>query len=259
MARKHLSDLYRRGIDWTIKDEKTGDEVEVYIKKLNPLENKEAREKGNAARARILMRRNDRDSDEWLNVYSEVFDMSDEVRIDKCISMKATQKRAQVEAELAMADDSEWAKDDYLEGLREAWEDLRAEFVDPEIPNDEKKEAIRVFEELNRFANEVDKVLENEVKALRLPYENMDQDDLMEKTVAAVFEETAYLAWMEKYYYYRAFYSTREREDHKKKHFASVREVEELEPQVYQQLVTGYKEVELSDLEVKDLEQTPTS
>lgn len=259
MARKHLSDLYRRGIDWTVEDEFTGDSVEVYIKKLNPLETKEAREKGNAARARVLMRRNDRESEEWLNAYSEVFDMSVETRVDKCITLEAMQKRAQVEAELAMADDSEWAKDDYLEGLREAWEDLKNIFVDPEIPDDEKKEAQGVYDELNRFADEVDKVVEIELKALRQPFEHLGEEALIEKAVAAVFEETAYLAWMEKYYYYRTFFSTREREDHKKKTFSSVREVEELEPEVYQQLVKGYKEVELNDLEVKDLEQTPTS
>lgn len=255
-----LSDLYRRGKNVTITDPGTGVEVEFYLKKLNPLEAKQARDKGNASRARVLMKRKDPESDVYLAAYSEAYDQPRESRIDDILGMKVLQKRQQVEAEVEMTEDSEWAKDGYLSGLRESWDDeLRDQFVDPEIENEDKEDAVRVFGELQRFGDEVEKVLKHEIAALRRPYEAMSDDELLEKTIETQFEQMGFAAWLDTYHSYRVLLSVRDKDDHSKKVFKHLTEVQELETPVFNTLIDEYSQLEATDMQVKDLEQTPSS
>lgn len=266
-AKAHLSDLYRRGASLTLDDGDVG-EVEVYLKKLNPIEAKEAREKGNAARARVLMKRKDKDSDIWLDAYTRVIDMEEEERVSLIVAPEVLKRRIEVEVEVAHED--EWLENDYLDGIHEAWQDgldvqyqSAREKVDDGVEEEElekgEKEALKAMEEMTRFSDQVDKIMKSETSAIERPIKSYEEEQLIEKAVESLFEKESYDAWVDAFLAARIYFATRDVNDHAKKHFRTFRDAQEVEPEVLTALLEGYRKVELVDLEVKGSEQSPTS
>lgn len=256
--RKKLVDLYKRSTTVTIGDGE--DTVEVAIVKLNDIDTDEVLRKANAARARILADRNNKTSELYLSVWSEVDEFATEDDPSFLVSHVTIQelaKRAEsIEAELGGADDSEWAKDDYLQGLRDAWEGgLKERHVeDPEDPESKK-----VLAELTRFVDEVNVKVEEEREDLAAVYETMPFDVLREKVVKASLQSVAESAWWTEYRLHRAYLTTREPHDHSIRHFDNRLDVDATNSEVRSQLFAYYEAMAVDDREGKGSPGTPGS
>jgi hypothetical protein len=150
LKKSHLKDLYRRGKELRLDD---GDgEATVWLQKLSPVDHATAVSRASAARARALMSRNDPDSDDYMSAYGAVIGsgVERETLIRYINLPELGNKEMIIEAE--MAAEEEWSKDDYLQGLRDAWNDtLELRYaLEPDDP-----ECKRVFAELTRFADAV--------------------------------------------------------------------------------------------------------
>lgn len=242
---KRLSDLFKRSKEVTFEED--GEEVSVLVCKLHPLEAEEVRVKADAARARVLLARRDHSSDEYLSAYSLVSDMSSEDLVERLMAEKQASLLEQIEAELAS--EEEWSKDNYLEGLRTAWDDGLGERYHSST---EDEEAERVFAELSRFGAQVMELLEKNTSDYRATIESWDREKLEDRFLEQEFETRANMAWIAEYRREELYRAVRHVDDRRKLYFESRDEYRELEPEVVQRLIAALQEISVDALEGKD-------
>ena len=255
--RRRLSDLYVRGQEVELNDGEDADPVVVWVHKISPLENKQAMDQANAIRAKLMAARFVCDESEVrLTIFSEaemagLFAERGRM-IDYIKDEEITQARMSIEAQLA--DDEEWKKNDYLEGLRESWngtEDdggMRKRYaMNPEDP-----EAKAVFDELKRYVEKVEELLERERKRFRREEDRTTDQELRNQVVDKLIESEADNVWYGEFRKRQLFYSIREPEAHDQRYFQSVDELDMLDEQVVGMLLEKFDEVNVSVSEGKD-------
>lgn len=256
--RRRLSDLYVRGQEVELGDDNEDeDPVVVWVHKISPLENKQAMDQANAIRARLMASRFVRDESEVrLTIFSEA-EMAglfvDRNRmIDYVKDAEVTQARMTIEAQLA--DDEEWSKNDYLEGLRESWNGEGADggmrkryAMDPEDP-----EAKAVFDELKRYVEKVEELLERERKRFRREEDRTTDQELRNMVVDRLIESEADNVWYGEFRKRQLFYAIREPEAHDQRYFSQVEELDMLDEKVVAMLLDKFDEVNVSPAEGKD-------
>lgn len=257
MTKRRLEDLYVRGRQLVI-DDGTGDPVEVWLQKLNPLEHEKSIRKAGAAKARVLMAMKDHDSEEYQEAFSDVLDFgSREALVDYLIAEEASRINETKETELSFQE--EWHKEGYLQGLQDAWEDPERPLKDVYATNPADIEANRVFLELKRFADQVTAEIDPLLDELRARYQDASEEDLQAEALKRFMELRAGLAWLREYRRNEVFFATREPEDHRKYYFATRDQVDELSNEVYHQLSDGCQELMVESGEGKDLPSSPSS
>lgn len=245
--RRSLSDLYMVGKLVEVDDGEGP--VPVWLQKLNPLDTEQAFRKAAAARARVLIARKDREGDAFMALWSEVSDIgSRETLIDYVIADDLGKFSDSLEAQLMH--DEEWSKDGYLQGLQDSWE---SEMQERWLADKEDQEAVKVFDELSRFNNEVQKKLDGERDRLRKDYANVSLEDLEAKAVDRLLEMKAQLVWMQEYRRAVVWRAARDPENHKKYYFNDRSQVDELAPEVTNQLIDAYEAMTVSVPEGKEL------
>lgn len=255
--KRRLEDLYVRGRDLTIGDG-GGDPVLVWIQKMNPLEHEKSIRKAGAAKARVLMAARDKDSEEWQEAFSDVADIGDRTAlIDYLISDDVAKFQDAKEAELSFAD--EWAKDGYLQGLRDSWDDPDNPLSKAYHLDSENEEARRVFLELKRFTDQVQEEVQPEIERLRRDYEQTDEETLHDRALRRFVELRSGLAWLREYRNCEVYFSVREPDDHRKYYFTAREQVDGLAPQVFAQISMAYQELVVDVTEGKDSPRTPSS
>lgn len=251
--RRRLADLYVAGREVTIDDGHGG--VTVWLQKLNSVDHDLARRRGSAARARALLAYRDPDSDEYRNMYSDVTDFGERATlVEYLIQEELYRIRQARESELAAAE--EWSEDGRLEGLRDAWEET---LKDRYAADPEDAEAKRAFNELKRFADEVDKQVDGEAVRLRRDYEEVADDDLRKQVAERFISTRADLLWVDEFRRSQLWLATRDPDDHKKHYFHSREEVDQLADQVFVALADAYKELTTEPMEGKGSRGTPPS
>lgn len=257
MKRRRLADLYRKGREVTF-DDGSGEPVVVWLQKINPVDHETVLRKANAARARLLMYRNDRDSEEWQAAYNEALDFGTrDMLVEYLIQPELAKRERGVEAELA--EEEEWSKDDFIQGLHDAWNDgdnaLKYRYAeDPEDP-----EAKRVFAELKKFADIVNTQLEGIAEQLRRDYEGVDEEELRQTFSNQFLEAKANSVWLTEYRRSQLFLATRYPEDHGRFYFESRDEIDSLEDEVFIPLVNAYESLIVDVTEGKGSQPTPAS
>jgi hypothetical protein len=258
--RRRLSDLYVVGKEATINDNTGEEPVVVWIQKLNPLDNDNALRRAAAARARYLAYRKEPDSDEYRAALSDVTDFATrDTLIDMVARDEILVRRMRVEAEMGAED--EWSKDDYLQGLHDAWEG------NPDSPGLKERYAIerddpeakRVLEELGRFNKQVDQRMEGEREEVRRDYEHKTDDDLTSIAVERIIESRATTQFMREYENEMLLAAVRELEDHKKRYFIDRAEVDGLDQKVHRQLLEHLQMVTVERDEGKGSRGIPAS
>jgi hypothetical protein len=252
MAKKRrLSDLYRRGKEVTF-DDGEGAPIVVYLKKLNDIDHGRAVRRANAARSRVLCR-TDEFSEIYDSVTAEIFDLTVEDLVDELTNDDVARKNAVIEAQHAALE--EWADESYLQGLQDSWEeDLYAVWVkDPEDP-----EAKRVFEELKRFAAEVDEELEAYGAQMRADWESKSEEALREEVIQRRIKQLGDVAWLQEFRRCEVWLSLYEA-DKTTRYFQARDEVDDLSPAVLIRLVREYQEIAVDPLEGKDSAASPDS
>lgn len=253
---RKLSDLYRRGVECFI-DDGEGGTVEVWLQKLNPLENETASRNANAARARHLLSLRNHESVEYLALLSDVLDYSREDLI-KFLAAQDIGKRAEA-LEAEFADEKGWNEDDYLQGLNDSWADgLRERFEDqPDDKPDE--EAQRCFDELARYQSEFGARLVAEEENLAADMEGKTDDNLREMMVERLLRLQADMTWLLEFRKTELWLGVREPEHHKSRYCTDRFEIDELASEVTTQLIEKYVELNVPVTQGKDSPPTPTS
>jgi hypothetical protein len=220
----------------------------VWLQKLNPLEHEKAIRSAGAARARAMLEGRNRDGEAWQEAYADMHDLGPrETLIDYLIAEEISKRTDAHEAELAF--EEEWAKDGYLQGLRDSWE---GGLKDRYVIDAGDEEASRVFTELQRFSDQVSAQVEPETADLRRDYDDISDDALMQKAVERFIELRSGLAWLREFRRSEVFYATREIDDHRKYYFTTRDEVDNLASEVFTQLTTAYQELIVDPSEGKD-------
>lgn len=255
--KRKLSDLYVLGAEVEIDDGSGQEPVKVWVQKLTPLQQEKTLRRANGARSSVLSARNlPADSEERLVYQHELEEISKDrdAMIDYLISDKLG-LIYQVE-ESRLAEEDEWKKDGYLQGLSDAWNDtLKDRYaVDPE-----DDEARRNFEEQKRFAEIVEKAVEGERKSLVKDYSEKTDEQLEAEVLDKVLESAADLEWLKEYRRCEVWFFTRELDDHNALYFESRDEVDELALETFGALLTAYNDLRVDVIEGKDSEGTPVS
>lgn len=257
MAKLH--ELYQRGLEDSITDE-DGNTSKFWMKKLNPVESKSCIVKSNAVRARFLTAQRDKESEEYLNLLSEVIDMDEETLLDTVVSKEVGEKAPALEEEIKS--DKRWTENNYLESIKDEWEDS-AKMVwidsrpreDGSIPeHDHSKEEVasaeRIFNDLTELTEAFDEALDTYRKNAIKNVERLSQEELETKAVDVLFDRAANAAWVETFYKWQVFYSTSDLKT-KKRYFDTFDEIEALPLDTYVGLLAAYRKLEVTNTDAK--------
>ncbi len=253
-----LSDLYVVGKVLTISDG-PGREVTVWLQRLNPAEAEEAYKKAQAARSRVLTCKNDRDSDLFQSTWLQVLELGEDV--DSLIEYVVEPERYLIEmmreAELSIEEDGEWSKDNYIVGLKEAWEESLQEKI---LEDPEDEEAKRVHAELQRFDAVLQERVTAELARVRAEYDDATLESVREKVHTSILDALGNMSWLQAYHKAEVYFGTRQIDMNRVKYFERYGEVEELPGPVLSQLMAGFESLpRIGVIEGKDLGETPSS
>lgn len=253
MKRRRLGDLYVRGKALSVSDGE-GEPVKVWLAKLNEVDREASLRRANAAKARFLMDAAHEDSEGFAAAYGEVRDVDDrEELILFVIADELVKSRRAIEAE-RVGDEESWGKDDYLQGLLDAWNGddenpglSKAKEEDPDDP-----EAERVWLELGRFQDEVQAEIRADTDRRFKDWEDVELEDLRRKAAHKLVELRAADEFIKEFRRQQLFYAVREPNDHRKRYFATVAEIDDLDSELRDHLQNQYEELIVDRTEGKD-------
>lgn len=240
--KRRLSDLFVVGKE-VVFDDGSGDPLVIWIQKLNPVEHETAMRRAAGARARVLSGRHEAEME---MARDEAAQFGRDGWIEYLASDILGKKINAIESELASED--EWAKEDYLQGLKDVWDTSMEQLLkdEPEDPS-----AIRVRDELERFRKELEHRVEGERERIVKDLAQKDDDDLERRVVDRLVGTRADLAWLSEFRKCEVWLSTRDPEDHREKYFANRDEVDDLSQEVLVRLMTAYQDLTVDPLEGK--------
>lgn len=248
---RKLSDLFRKGKPFTLDDGDGG--VDIYLAKLNPVQTEKAIRKANAHRARYLSSMKDKESDIYLAAANDVWDMEFEELVQYAVADELARRSSAIEAEFA--EEAGWMKDDYLQGLHDAWNDgLQEVYFETDDEAEKDPEALRVFQEMEKYSNQVSERMLKEQDALTKDYETKDVEKLREQMIERVIKMQADMAWMIEYRKSEVFFGTYTATTPRKPYFANRQEVDELEETT---LTTLIAEIGTLSVEVEEGKDSP--
>ena len=264
IKKRKLQDLYITGREVPINDESGEDPVIVWIQKPNSIETESASRNANAVRSNILIALRNNDSDEYKNSYAEVLDMDRETLIEIAIQDDMSRSVQAIQAEIA--EDEEWSKDDYLQGLKDSWfgdnkadKGLKAVYENADENDSKYADAKRVFSEIQRFEAACNKRIEGERERLLKDFANTPIESLHDTAVKHDLGLRGNAAWINEYRRSQLFFAVREQDDHKKHYFESRKEVDELHRKTMDTLYDHYDALNVEVSEGKDLPPIPDS
>ena len=243
-----LKKLYTITTEVTFPDGEGGEET-LYLKKINPIQDKEASEASQRVRGHTLaLKRAAYDHPTKMRIRDdlELYGLGDrEARISFVVSEDAVKLRRTVEARLAA--DPKWSENDYYIALSESWFGGMKERYDI---NPEDEEAAIVYDALLKFTEEVDAAYIRELDDLFEVKRILSDDELTEKCVEKILDYQARTAQMKEYDMWRIYFATYEDSDFKVRFFDSAEEVYEY-PDIVERLITSYEDMALDALEGK--------
>lgn len=262
-----LEDLFKRGRPVTITDPKTEKTAVVYVAKLSRPQRIEATKRADAVRARIISLRNHTDSDDYMAIKNGVYEMDDRDQLVALIIGEDVAKlRIVTQAEIEH--DEKWSEDNYLSGLQRDWSETMAERFGEDS---EDSEARRVYEELNRFLDEVQDAVSQQIDSLRGEYTDKTIEELQELAMPAMLDEAANTAWSEEYercgVWQATYKAVRRGEDEDgnpiygqgDRYFKHRHQVDEIDDEVYLPLHHALREITVGGYEGKDSPESPDS
>lgn len=269
--RMRLEDLYQSGRRETFKDN-NGNKVDVWLAKLGDADHQSAINHAAAARARSMLSTGDPTSDHAVILREQLLQWGTETQplVDFLAYARVQKKLLSTRAEVEGAEQSEWAKDRYIESLRDAWlgigddNGLREVWmaheagdmsVDPILVD----EAKRVLAELTRFDTEVEARVQSQLEEAKADLVDVDLVDLRDLAFEQFREDLAAQAWDEEFRHARLFYGVREVDDRNRRHFSNIEAVRRLDKELKDQVIKAYLEMIVDDLEGKDLPRPRSS
>lgn len=247
--RRKLSDLFVLGTEVVFEDG-SDDPPKVWIQKLTPAETQEAADKARPEKMKILSIRRLEDDDPVKLRYIDEVETSLEDRDDKFAFLLSDKiEKAAISAQEEVASRDEWAKDDYLEGLQEAW---RVELRDRYLLDQEDEEAKRVFNQLEKYTDQVTKEIEHASEELKREIDHLDDDELKRRCVRKLIEVYSDEALLEAFRTWQLYFAVRDPDKHSKRYFSSPEEIDSLQEPVLKRLRNEYAELSVEGFEGKD-------
>lgn len=251
---RRLADLFQVGKLIEIDDGQLDEEgniqesVKVYLRKLSPLDTEKAARLANSARAKLLAARDQEAAEEFMIRQVDAAAMSREDRIKIVMGEELMRIRQLRESELEH-DEETWGKDAYLQSLRDAWDDgMKDRFaMDPDDP-----EAKACFDELSRFNDEVESIMQGEETMMIDSYGNTADEVLNRQVANKMLETESDTAWLNAFRKAQILYSVRDPDDKKTQYFESMEEVDELPLAVLKRLLTEYRALSIDSIAGKD-------
>ena len=250
-----LFDLYKMGKELTITE---GDvSVTVYLQKMNAIQQQKAQRKANGARAGVLAMQRDENSEqraEYETGFVDQFPTRSD-RVQFLVADKNVNERSKAEARLAESD--KWAKDDYLEGLQEAWEDEMKDLWTSEDTRTEESD--RVYKELKAYIGEVDEAVKPAHDKAVKEFEAKTDDELHRLVVDRQLRAESDMAWLNEYRMQEIFFTVRDKDNTNKFYFGSRQELDMLPNLIQQKLLSAIQQLTVDVAEGKGLPETPDS
>lgn len=249
-AKRRLTDLYTLGKTIVINDDQDDDPIEVYISKVTDLESKTCVEKSAAARAKYVLMVNDKTSPER-DIFIDQLEANDLSDKDSLIEIVIATKIQESEQshESRIASEDPWAENNLLISLRQAWvdglEDRYAE--DPE-----DVDAKRVYDELLKFAREVQEAVEDDRENFKMAFEARPYVDILDEAIDQLIEMEGNGVWVDQFQRWRTFYSVKEVGNKHQRYFESKDEVDRLDNRILRRLIDEYDSLAVSAMEGKD-------
>lgn len=253
MKHRKLSDLYVRGRELAPSDG-DGDPVKVWLAKLNEVDREAALRRANAAKARYMIDADDEDGELFASVYGEIREIEerDEV-IVYLVAEDVSKARRRIEAQHAL-DEETWGKDDYLQGLVDAWygDDAEPGLAQAHQEDPEDPEAKRVLGELERFRQLVNAEVAVETEGLMKDYEGVPMETLWRKCAHRLLELRATDAFAREYKRQQLFFALRDPVNRRMRYFERVAEVDDLDDDLRDYLYEQYEDLMVDRSEGKD-------
>lgn len=248
--RRRLSDLYVVGRKEVLSDGEN--EIEVWVQKISPLDQRKAMDMAHAARSKVMAAKNAPDDDEQRKVVEteaewDGFTAERDQMIQFLTMSDVAKSRQSHEAEIAS--EGEWAKNDYYNGLREAWMSEMKERFDAD-PDD--KEASQVFKELSRFMEEVDRRVNKDRKSFARGYAQTPDETLKRKVIDGLIDAEGDQVWVGEFRKAQLYYAVRDPEDHTALYLEGPDEIDMLDPRIGRQLFDAFDELMVDQVEGKD-------
>ena len=260
MITRRLSDLYQTGKLVSLTDG-DGPDVQVWLHKLNPVDRETCLRRANAAKARFMIEADNEDSERFQAMYAQVREIPDrDSVVGVIVSEDIMKHRERVEAKL-LNDEDTWGKDDYLQGLLDAWvgdddnPGLAATFA--EYPDD--PEAVRVNTELTRFETEVGDQVRPYIEKLRRDLDDAPDDVIWRRGAHRMLEIRGNEAFNDEFDRQQLYFAVRDPEKRSERYFHSVHEIDDLDERVVIKLKTHYQNLTVSTTEGKDSRASQSS
>ncbi|QBQ74874.1 hypothetical protein [Caudovirales GX15bay] len=253
VKRRRLGDLYVRG-QMLEPNDGNGDPVKVWMAKLNDIDRETAVRRANAVRARFLIDADDEDSETFMAAYGEVRKIENRADlVDFVVAEDVLRARNRIEAEFSTDEDT-WGKDDYLQGLLDAWVgdegNVGLSQVLAEDPED--AEAQRVDGELKRYEKQVQSAMEAEISRLKKDWEEVPDETLRRKAAHRLLELNASDQFLREFKRQQLFFSLRDPVQRQIRYFEKVSEVDDLEDELRDFLQDQYNALIVPSAEGKD-------
>jgi hypothetical protein len=253
MKRRRLSDLYVRGKEYKI-DDGTDRPVKVWLHKLNAIDREACFRRASTAKARFMTESDDEESDVFQSMYAQVREMSDtDGLIAILVAEDLFKYRQSVEAELGQ-DEKTWGKDGYIQGLVDAWigDDNNQGLAAVIARDEEDPEAKKVISEIRRFEGEVAKAVAIESERLQKDWLDTPEEILWRKSAHRILELRGNEIFNTEFERQQLYYCVREPDDHNKRYFANLHEIDDLDEKVTEDLIKFYGLMVVDTTEGKD-------
>jgi adenylate kinase family enzyme len=253
MKRRRLTDLYVKGKEVEVSDG-SGEPVAVWLQKLNGVDREACLRRANAAKAKFMIEADKEDSEIFQAMYAEVRDTPDrEGLVGVVVAEEVARHRMRIEAQRA-ADEETWAKDNYLQGLIDAWigddDNPGLAATQAEYPDD--PEVARVLAEIERFEHEVTEETRAHTSALLKDWQDVSDEELWRKASHKLLERRGNDMFNREFDKQQLFHSVREPDEHAKRYFLSVKEIDDLDESIVNRLIKHYGYMMVDGIEGKD-------
>lgn len=232
MKRRRLADLYVRGRDLNV-DDGSEDPVKIWLQKLNGIDRDAVIRRANAAKARYLMEADDEESDAFIEMYGQVREFDKSSLMGIITAEDIVRARGRIEAQMA-TDEEGWGKDGYLQGLYDSWtgDDENPGLRDRRLEDPDDPEAQQVLDELTRFELELGDTVRLEAEHLDAQWESRPDDAVWRAAAKQMIKHQSEEVFVREYQRQVVFHSVREPDAHSRRHFESLAEVDDLDPNV---------------------------
>lgn len=225
-------------------------EFSLYIRKLTPVEERDARQESLRVKATLLaIEKEDNNSPIKMGFRDliESIGLDDKDSLVRYVCAEDLVKlQESIESRIAFED--KWAENDYLAALQDAWVGGMREAWEL---NNEDEEASRVFNALKEYTLEVAEALEAESEDILAAKEDWSIEKLMNAATDKFIQKHAATLQYEEYDMWRIFYCTYEDSSLKERFFSSRKELDDY-PEIVERLRSEYDSISLSVIEGKD-------